>query len=207
MSHLHDIAKALSKLAGPGIRAGARRIDPGDLSGLHPVELARISRAVPSRRHEFATGRQLLRSLIGEDVAIPVGPSREPLLPAGLVGSLAHDHAVAVGVVAEKSTVLAVGVDLECVGPMVRQERDLVFRSDDPDIEPRLAFVLKEATYKAWSGIGGRLLDFRDVQLTAYESSFSAAIFPERRVIDGRWSLVDGRWVGLACVPGSSAHP
>ena len=49
------------------VTSGARLIDPGDWASLHAVERSAVSAAVPARRAEFASGRALLRSLIGHD--------------------------------------------------------------------------------------------------------------------------------------------
>ena len=37
---------------------------------------------------------------------------------------------------------------------MSADEAALVLRPDEAGLDPRLAFVLKEATYKAWCGLG-----------------------------------------------------
>ena len=109
------------------------------------------------RRHEFATGRALLRQLIGSDVAIPVGPDRAPVLPAGVRASLAHDHGLAVAAVTTDPRVRALGIDIEPVDPLPPDIATVVLRPDEVGLDAHHAFTMKEAAYKAWSRLGGAL--------------------------------------------------
>ena len=86
-------------MASAGVVTGARLIDGADLGLLHGSERSAVANAVAKRQHEFASGRALLRELLGVGDAILVGPTRAPLLPTGWVGSLAHDRAVVVAAV------------------------------------------------------------------------------------------------------------
>ena len=116
--------RPLAALAPAGVRTGSRLITPDDAATLHAVEAAAVERAVDVRRREFATGRALLRSLLGTDVAIPVGPSRAPVLPAGVVGSLAHDRVLAVAAVTTEPAIAALGIDVEADDPVRRHGPD-----------------------------------------------------------------------------------
>jgi 4'-phosphopantetheinyl transferase EntD len=144
----------------------------------------------------------LLRELLGDPgVDIGVRPDRAPALPAGWVGSLAHDLEVAVAAVAPASAgVAAVGVDVEAAGPMETAEAAIVLRDDEDGLDPRLAFTLKEAAYKAWSGLGGRLLDHHDVRLGLEGTAFVATVVGEGRVLAGRYAAAGGRWLALTVV-------
>ncbi len=195
------VGESLALLAPAAVRTAAAVINERHVAGLHAIESAHIERSVLSRRHEFATGRHLLRSLIGEDVPIPATATRAPLLPPGLVGSLAHDAELAVAAISHTSATQAIGLDIEPAGAMSPEERAIVVRDDDDDADPRLIFVLKEATYKAWSGLGGRMLDFSDVRLTVDDGHFLAEVLPDERTVTGRWTTTTGRWLALAIVP------
>src|SRR5262249_41084450 len=61
---------------------------------LMPGEVDAVSRAVPSRRREFALGRWCARRALGglgiAPQSIPVGEGRAPTWPHGVVGSITH---------------------------------------------------------------------------------------------------------------------
>ena len=202
----HDLAAdaelqaALQALAPSDVRIGRRWITAGDLAALTDVEAAHVSRAVPRRQYEFATGRVLLRQLIGQDVAIPVAADRSPVLPAGVRGSLAHDRELAVAAVSDQAGVRAIGVDVEPATALEPAVAALVLRSDEPGLDAHLAFTMKEATYKAWSALGGRLLDHHDVRLAISGRSFRAEVLPDGTSFDGRTVAAAGRWVSLVVV-------
>jgi 4'-phosphopantetheinyl transferase EntD len=191
---------ALRALAPAGVRVGARRIDAGDLATLHPEEEPAVARAVASRRHEFATGRALLRSLIGRDVAIPVAPNRSPVLPAGVVGSLAHDREFAVAAVTTERRVTAIGIDIEPTTALSEDMARSILRADERHLDAHLAFTLKEATYKAWSVLGGRMLEFHEVRLDVAGSAFRAEVVHAGLQFEGVCAETAGRWVAMVVV-------
>jgi 4'-phosphopantetheinyl transferase EntD len=191
----------LLRIAPPGVRIGSRRtgVNGGNVAALHDVELAAIAKAIPARRLEFAAGRVLLRELIDRDVAIPVAPDRRPVLPPGVVASLSHHEGDVVAAVAVDRAVVAVGIDL---GPVVEFEPDLariVLRHDEGVLLADLAFVAKEATYKAWSSLGGRMLEHHDVRLVVHGDTFTAEVLGERS-FDGWIVGAGGRWAALVVV-------
>lgn len=126
-----ELGAELRALVADRCRVGWRAIDARDIETLTVGEEAVVERAVELRRAEFATGRALLRSLLAADIEIPKGPSGAPVLPAGFVGSLAHDREVAVGVVASIESVRAVGIDVEVVQDLDERVAELVVRPDD----------------------------------------------------------------------------
>ncbi len=195
-----ELAVALAALAPPGIVTGARLITPDDLGVLHGEERAAVAHAVPGRRHEFASGRVLLRSLLGTSEAIPVGPTRAPLLPPGVVGSLAHDKMVAVAAVSRDPAVMALGIDVEPTDPLPAEMARVILRDDEEALDAHLAFTLKEAAYKAWSAVGGRMLDHHEVRLSLDGASFTATVLPAERQLRGRFATVAGRHIALVVV-------
>ena len=200
--HRHDITAigdALGGLVPPVVRSGVLRVDPALIDRMLPDELAAVSRAVTARRSEFATGRSLLRHLTGTDGAIPVAPDRSPVLPPGWLASLAHAGPVVVALASDDPGVAALGVDLEPEGPMTDGEVAVVRRDDDPPLDGRAAMVLKEAAYKAWSGLGGPLIDFHDVRLDVDADTFTAFAPGDTR-LHGRWTAVAGHWLAAVTV-------
>ena len=57
--------------------------------------------------------------------------------------------------------------------------------------------MLKEAAYKAWSTLGGELLDFHDVQLAVDGDRYAADIVDRSVRLSGRFVAVAGRWLAL----------
>lgn len=215
------IDRALESLAIPGVRLGARVISSADVFSLHAVEHAAIDRAVPARRSEFATGRALLRSLLGEDVPIQVAPDRAPVLPPGVKASLAHDRRFAVAAVSRAAGVRSLGIDIEPMTRLSTEMAAVIVRSDEGLVDPHLTFTLKEATYKAWSRLGGRMLDFHEVRVTVGVDSFVAEVLHTGTCFDGRFVDAGDRWIAFVVVadtddrtarrggdpaPGSSRH-
>ena len=149
--------------------SGVRRVS--DLEDqLFAEELAAVAAASPQRRHQFATGRVLLREVIGHDGPIPMAADRRMVLPPGVVASLAHDDRIAVAVAASSSALVGLGVDVEPLADLDADEAALIIRPDDEVDDPLVAFVAKEAAYKAWSRPGRPILDHHDVRLTAQAS-------------------------------------
>jgi 4'-phosphopantetheinyl transferase EntD len=167
------------------------------------VERLHVRAATLRRRQEFSTGRALLRELLGRDVPIPVGSDRAPVLPPDVCASLAHDERFAVAAVAPRERVRSIGIDIEPAGPLANELTRLIVRDDDSPLDPRLTFVLKEATYKAWSGLGGRTLEFADVRVMAIGSRFWGDIIPESNRLTGTFASAAGRWLALVVVDNS----
>ena len=194
------MAEALRTLAPDGVRVGVRRITADDVGALWEVEAAHVRQAVPRRQHEFATGRVLLRELIGRPVAIPPAANRSPTLPTGLRGSLAHDRELVVAAVSAEPSVLAIGIDLEPTTRLEPEIAALVLRADEEGVDAHHAFTLKEAAYKAWSTMGGRLLDHHDVRVSVSGGAFRAEVVPDGAVFEGRSTKAAGHWLALVVV-------
>ena len=184
------------------VRTGARAIHAGDEAGLWPSERAAIARAVTTRRDEFATGRALLRHLIGDDVEIPVGPDRRPQFPIGISGTLAHDRDIAVAATTTQRTCRALGVDIEPAGVLDESVAHTICRPEERHLDAHLVFVLKEAAYKAWSSLGGRMLEHWDVAVTVDRSdrTFTATVIADATALTGRYAVVDDRYLALVIV-------
>jgi 4'-phosphopantetheinyl transferase EntD len=193
------IDEALRSLAPPWVHTGARAIDAGDLDGLWPNERVAVAAAVARRQAEFATGRALLRQLIGDDVEVGVGPDRRPQLPVGVTGTLAHDHEVAVAATTTRPSCRALGVDIEPITTFAAEETRLILGPDERHLDPHLVFVLKEAVYKAWSSSGGGMLEHHQVVVDVDESGrdFTAIVDSAAIRFSGRYIAVEDRHLAL----------
>ena len=171
-----------------GVRTDVWAADARHLDELHAEERVAVQRAVSTRQVEFATGRALLRMLLDTPAAIPIGAVRvRHSCPAAWSRTLAHDAELVAAAVAPVGHVTALGIDLEPSGPMSAAEAAVVLRPEEEGIDPRLAFVLKEAAYKAWSTLGGELLDFHDVQLAVDGDRYAADILDRSVRLSGRF--------------------
>ena len=203
--NIERVAAALAGLAPYGIVTGVRRISVDDVASLHPDEAHVVARAVERRRNEFASGRALLRDLIGSDQPIPVGPTRAPVFPAGVSGSLAHDQHVAIAAISREPGRDAIGVDVEPDDPLADDMARVILRADEAGIDAHLAFTLKEAAYKAWSNAGGRMLGHHDVRVTVDNGTFTATVLDTGQRLVGRHVTVDHRHLALVTMPGASS--
>lgn len=200
---MHDsrsLDAGLQAVAPEGVRVGWRLISDDDVRSLHRVEVLAMERAVPKRRREFASGRALLREMIGTVHAIPVGIDRAPVLPVGVAASLAHDDVYAVAAVAD-SFDSALGIDVESSSALDDEMSAMILRPDEHGLDAHLVFALKEAAYKAWSSCGGRMLEHHDVRISIEAAVFTAEVVADGALIAGRYSHVDDRWVALAVAP------
>jgi 4'-phosphopantetheinyl transferase EntD len=198
-----EVAAVLGSIVPTGVRAGVRRITPDDLAALHDEESAHVRRAVARRQHEFASGRALLRELIGYRVTIPAAADRSPILPAGVRGSLAHDRDLVVAAISTEPAVRALGIDVEPATPLEPDLADVILREDEVGIDAHRAFTMKEAAYKAWSSLGGRLIDHHDVRLALSGSRFRAEVLLDGRTFDGTSVAAADRWLALVVVTSS----
>lgn len=205
---IDETIAALRALASSSVTVGARAIRADDEATLHPVEAAIVASAAAKRRREFASGRTLLRLLLGTNEPVTALTSRAPSLPAGVVASLAHDDEVVIAAVSRDPSVRAIGIDLEPIGAVGADVADTVRRPEERHLDPTWVFVVKEATYKAWSTGGGRFLSHADVTVRctgsdpadpadASAGSFVAEVIGEHRSFIGGSARVGGRIVAI----------
>ena len=184
----------LSSLLPPEVAVEECFGDPED-AVLMPGEEAVIARAVDKRRLEYITTRHLARNALGRlgfpPVAIGTGGNREPLWPAGVVGSMTHCRGYRAAAVARLGradggdgpgaggggraggvTVTGIGIDAEPHGPLPEGVYDTITR---PDEMPTLAALAAERPDVRWD----RLL------FSAKESVYKA------------WFPVARRWLGF----------
>jgi enterobactin synthetase component D len=172
---------------------------PGDDAPFAGISLPReLDRAVQARRTEFLAGRACARSALRSLAdgragdAIPIGPDRAPVWPAGIVGAITHTHGFAAAAVAREVDVLGVGFDAEreippdMIGPMldrVATRAELLELCERAQVSEALAltviFSAKESIFKCLSRRVGRIFDFADVtmvELSMDEGTFVAEL-------------------------------
>jgi 4'-phosphopantetheinyl transferase EntD len=150
---------------------------------LYEAESETVGRMVPKRRREFTAGRVAARTAmvrLGFPAApIPIGPSRQPLWPEGVIGSISHCDETCIVAVAPKGRVTALGLDVEKAAPLPSDIEHLVLTradteavreagaaSEAPDWLGRLVFSAKESLYKCWYPVEGTFLGFQEASLS-----------------------------------------
>jgi 4'-phosphopantetheinyl transferase EntD len=149
---------------------------PGE--ALLPEEEPLVARAVAKRRAEFTTVRTCARRALAQ-LGLPAGPvlsgqRREPLWPAGVVGSLTHCAGYRAAAVAWATDLATVGIDAEPhdelpEGVLVRVslpgERVHLRQLSRGVHWDRVLFSAKESVYKAWYPLAQCWLGFEDARL------------------------------------------
>lgn len=179
-----------------------------------PGEQDLITTAVERRRREFVTARRCARealALLGHPPApIRSGSGREPLWPAGVVGSITHCLGYRAAAVAHDTDLASIGIDAEPHGPLpdgvldavtIPPERvllDRLARADPGTHWGRLLFSAKESIYKAWYPLTGRWLGYEDACLSvdAAKQTFTARLLLDGQRRDGgpRLTGLHGRY-------------
>lgn len=178
-------------------------------------EAAYVERAVEKRRAEFAKGRECARralSRLGLEarIALHVGPSREPLWPERVVGSITHTQGHCAAAVGWAEEYLGIGIDVELdlalpselvervCSSMERQRLDSL-GDLAPGVAARLIFSAKEAVYKCQFPSTQTFLGFQDVALLVDPAgSFEVEVLTTRvpslasRRMFGRWRRAQG---------------
>jgi 4'-phosphopantetheinyl transferase EntD len=171
-----DLIQAMLAMAPPGVACSVRRTD-GPVDPLWPAELPAAQGMGSKRLRDFSAGRQCARQALARlghaPVALPVGPGRAPLWPAGIVGSIAHAAGMAMAVVATQAQLRSLGIDVEAAGPLEPELLELVCRDDeqaalaasglDPRTGAKLVFSAKESVYKCQWPLTGVFLEFHDI--------------------------------------------
>ena len=164
---------------------------------LHPLETPFIENAVERRVREFTAGRTCARSALASlghmNVPILVGSRREPLWPAGIVGSISHAAGYCMAAVCTRTHFAGLGVDLEHATPLadslvalVCTPRERAWAERQPGnmtgLLGKFMFSAKESVFKGLFPLFGEELEFDEVELdldlhqgrfTAHVSRFS----------------------------------
>src|SRR5712691_8152343 len=113
-------------------------VEAGDVDRsvqLAPDEEQLIAGAGERRRREFEIGRACARKALGRlgmnEVAILIGPQREPIWPAGIVASLTHCKGYCAAAAALAADVSGLGIDAELLAPLPHRVIDMVCRESE----------------------------------------------------------------------------
>ncbi|MEU1183223.1 4'-phosphopantetheinyl transferase superfamily protein [Streptomyces sp. NPDC005820] len=165
-----------------------------------------MAHAVESRRREFTTVRHCARTALARFgfAGPPLLPGRSgaPRWPDGIVGSMTHRAGYRAAAVARVRHTAALGIDAEPDLPLpagmpeavsLHEERARMpqLRAAVPSVAwDRLLFSAKEAVYKVWFPLTGRLLDFpeADIVFAVPPSGVRQGTFRARLLVPGRWS-------------------
>lgn len=152
--------------------------DPGALLG---NEAEAISGAVPARQREFAAGRVAARMAMGQPLALPMGPDRAPIWPAGWSGSITHAGLWAVAAALRGQGL--VGLDMEPDEDLPAEILDTVLTPVERSVlrdlrQARRIFAIKEAAYKAQYPLSGQIFGFEVFEVRLGGAGF-AAVFQQ----------------------------
>ncbi len=216
---MSEIADWIEAWSGPEAAACAVPIGAG--GALAPAEIPAMARAIPSRRAEFAAGRdaarRAMRRLGLPAMAVPMRPDRAPLWPEGLCGSISHDADLAVAVVRRGAG--ALGLDIEPATPLDPALWSEIASTDEigqpvPGVGPgqiaRLVFAAKEAAYKAQYPASGRVLGFEAMRIEIVGDGLVARLrmavgpYADGTAFRGAWAIMDGRFVVMVEAPSIS---
>ncbi len=183
----------------------------GDVAApLFASEEDAVRGAVAKRRAEFTTVRHCARialEALGAPVlALPPGPDRAPLWPAGIAGSLTHCTGYRAAAVAwAEDRLLSLGIDAEPAealpGDVVRlvaSQFELTelakLRRGRPDVPwERVLFSAKESVFKAWWALNRRWLGFEDAEVQLVEDGTARVriLVPQDAVAEyhARWAV------------------
>jgi 4'-phosphopantetheinyl transferase EntD len=160
-----------------------------------PAEEAHILRAVPKRQREYRAGRHCARQVLAQlgqnGFALCPGKGREPLWPAGIVGSITHSHEACYVAATHHGGVIGIGIDLERRTDTDTDIERLIctpterawLEAQQP--EPlrrqelmRLMFSAKECIHKVYYPLNAYTLDFLDaeIDLSVTTGQFSGRI-------------------------------
>jgi enterobactin synthetase component D len=161
----------------------------------HGIDMpASIERSVKKRQAEFFMGRlaagDALGALLhgqatGDGWQIAIGASREPVWPAGVVGSITHAGRYAAAVATSAAGITGIGIDIErLIGSETRQSvEDTVLKPAEQSLLHALAgnvsyemlltiaFSAKESFFKGSFATVGTYFDFTAVDLTALDAT------------------------------------
>jgi 4'-phosphopantetheinyl transferase EntD len=176
----------------PGGVAAAELRAPGDPAQLDPEEALSVARAVPKRVGEFAAGRLCARSALARfgiaSFAVRAARDRQPLWPAGLVGSITHTQGFCAAVVGEQARFVGLGLDSENADavspdlwPSICIAAELAWIASLPARQrtraATLVFAAKEAFYKCQYPSTGEWLSFSDLRIVPRERALLEGSF------------------------------
>lgn len=193
---------ALRAILPPGVALGLPGADPAVWPGEETAAM------VPARAAEFRAGRAAARAALAAlgrpPVALPMGPDRAPVWPAGVTGSISHCAGLVLAVAGLSRDWAGLGLDAEPDLPLDPGLAETLLAKGEAAPDLLSAFVAKEAAYKAQYALSRQLFDFHTLRLTwegaAFAARFARAVppFAEGQALRGR--VVAGGGYRLALV-------
>lgn len=208
MEDAAGLASTVAALFPPGVGTALAPV-VAEPPRLHATERAVVATAAPARRREFLAGRGCAHAAlraIGREQGLPVGRGamREPLWPAGVVGSISHAGGLAGAVVARTADAWGLGLDIERLDPplddalerIVLGPRELSRPACDHPLGPyrsKIAFSIKECVHKCLFPHTRRPLDAHDVvvDVDLAAGRYDAAV-DDGTGLAGRFAVVAG---------------
>ena len=199
----HNISAALASLYPAAAQAFFSARLPAT-AALLTEELGATSGMVEKRLAEFTHGRYCARSamqLLNMDAApIPKGPNREPVWPAGIIGSITHTEGAAAAVVAKSTDVVALGLDMELNAPLTPDLITMIcLPEENPDQDgtrAKLLFSAKESIYKCLYPLLKEYVDFLEMEVVLDEAAKTFAARPRATRLDPRLiTRLQGRYI------------
>ncbi|RZA00750.1 MAG: 4'-phosphopantetheinyl transferase superfamily protein [Sphingobacteriaceae bacterium] len=159
------------------------------------------------RLKDFSTGRYCARKALAhiglENADILVGDEKQPLWPAGYVGSISHSGKLIGAVAAKSSQVKSIGLDIETIGKIkpemwrllyTKAETEFLksFTGEELAYYTTLLFSFKEAFYKLQYPLTKTFLDFTDVEIKSVGNKFKLGVLKEfsgKQLLSGNLSL------------------
>jgi enterobactin synthetase component D len=170
-----------------------------------------LARAVRQRQAEYFHGRLCARAALAQiglaGAGVGTGPAREPVWPAGAVGSITHSRTLAAALALPAGQVRGIGIDIEAhadeaalsaIANVVLDERELAFlRANGGALSEAVlmsvAFSAKESFYKAVYGVVGRFFDFSAVNIDVLDVERGEIGFTLTETLCPEWPR-GGRW-------------
>lgn len=217
----------LQQLLPPGV-VGMSGSLPSWKGELYPEEARLVEGASAKRRYEFTAGRLCARDALGR-LGIPAqpilaGPSREPLWPSGITGSLTHCDDWCAAAVCRIGEYAGLGIDVEPAAPLEEGMLELVCGPGEAWLQRmpvetrqmwgRVIFSAKESVFKCLFPLTCVFYEFVDIsiRLNAAAGRFHArprGPLPERLSglpsIEGRFAITGGHIFTAIAIPKRTA--
>jgi enterobactin synthetase component D / holo-[acyl-carrier protein] synthase len=180
--------------------------DPSVGASSRPTDISDPVRALRFQRGRTCAVRAL-SALGSTEMIVGRGPRREPLWPAGFVGSITHLAGLSAAAVGPTTHLGAIGIDAEPNDPLPAGVEELVVTdgfelpavgrsASSPVNWPTVLFSAKESVYKAWYPVFGTWLDFREVRVELSPTTPTAGWFRVEPRTPNPMSPAETRFVG-----------
>jgi len=171
-------------------------------------ESAATQSMVANRLRTYSTGRRAARQCLAQlgihNFSLLAAPSREPIWPDGMVGSLSHTNDDCVAVVAPQHLCRGLGIDVERLVEIGRGEQDLILTPGEKAMLAELTtvdhldcaiFSIKEAVFKSVYPFNHQWIDFQqanvalDIHKGEYAVQFAEEVDPVGFKVAGRFTM------------------